>query len=140
MTRVEDLAGQQKVPPTDAADHLRPQQIDPVTGHDHSQISARDATPQLRDVPDPAAADGEVVDDVDAASVNGFDLVVAAGYLWDAVPHTFPACPGATSSAPSAPSAQPSTMYRWATASPGYSPPMTRSDTVLPGIVVAQLL
>jgi hypothetical protein len=71
----------------------------------------------------PRLLTGEVVDDVEAASVNGFDLVVAAGYLWDAVPHTFPACPGATSSAPSAPSAQPSTMYRWATASPGYSAP-----------------
>jgi NADPH:quinone reductase-like Zn-dependent oxidoreductase len=27
---------------------------------------------------------------VHAASVNGFDLAVAAGYVWDAMPHTFP--------------------------------------------------
>jgi NADPH:quinone reductase-like Zn-dependent oxidoreductase len=33
---------------------------------------------------------GELRVAVQAASVNGFDLAVAAGFVWDAMPHTFP--------------------------------------------------
>jgi NADPH:quinone reductase-like Zn-dependent oxidoreductase len=53
-------------------------------------ISARDTQPTLLDVPQPEPAPGEVLVDVEAASVNGFDLAVAAGYVWDMLPHEFP--------------------------------------------------
>jgi NADPH:quinone reductase-like Zn-dependent oxidoreductase len=53
-------------------------------------ITARDAQPAVTDLPAPEAGAGEVLVDVEAASVNGFDLSVAAGYVWDMLPHEFP--------------------------------------------------
>ena len=53
-------------------------------------ITARDASPVLQDVPQPAPGSGEVLVAVEAASVNGFDLSVAGGYVWDMLPHEFP--------------------------------------------------
>ena len=53
-------------------------------------IPARDTQPAVQDVPQPEPAPGEVLVEVDAASVNGFDLSVAAGYVWDMIPHEFP--------------------------------------------------
>ena len=44
----------------------------------HSQHAA--------DLPTPEPAAGEVLVEVEAASVNGFDLSVAAGYVWDMIP------------------------------------------------------
>jgi NADPH:quinone reductase-like Zn-dependent oxidoreductase len=53
-------------------------------------INARDTQPAVQDVPQPEPAPGEVLVEVEAASVNGFDLSVAAGYVWDMIPHEFP--------------------------------------------------
>jgi NADPH:quinone reductase-like Zn-dependent oxidoreductase len=53
-------------------------------------IPARDTQPAVQDVPQPEPAPGEVLVEVEAASVNGFDLSVAAGYVWDMIPHEFP--------------------------------------------------
>src|SRR4051812_42867300 len=53
-------------------------------------ITARDTQPSVQDVPDPQAGPGQVLVAVEAASVNGFDLSVAAGYVWDMLPHEFP--------------------------------------------------
>jgi NADPH:quinone reductase-like Zn-dependent oxidoreductase len=53
-------------------------------------ITDRDTQPSLTDLPQPEPSAGEVLVKVELASVNGFDLAVAAGYLWDAVPHSFP--------------------------------------------------
>ena len=53
-------------------------------------ITARDTQPVVQDVPQPEPAPGEVLVEVEAASVNGFDLSVAAGYVWDMIPHEFP--------------------------------------------------
>jgi NADPH:quinone reductase-like Zn-dependent oxidoreductase len=53
-------------------------------------ITARDSQPSVQDVPQPQPAPGEVLVEVKAASVNGFDLSVAAGYVWDMIPHEFP--------------------------------------------------
>jgi NADPH:quinone reductase-like Zn-dependent oxidoreductase len=53
-------------------------------------IVARDAVPAVLEVPDPSPAAGDVRVVVEAASVNGFDLAIAAGYVWDVMPHTFP--------------------------------------------------
>jgi len=53
-------------------------------------ITARDSQPALQDLPQPQPAAGEVLAEVEAASVNGFDLSVAAGYVWDMLPHEFP--------------------------------------------------
>src|ERR1700709_1473950 len=53
-------------------------------------ITARDSAPAVQDLPDPQPAAGEVLVVVEAASVNGFDLSVAAGYVWDMIPHEFP--------------------------------------------------
>jgi NADPH:quinone reductase-like Zn-dependent oxidoreductase len=49
-------------------------------------ITARDAQPAVQDLPAPEPAAGEVLVEVEAASVNGFDLSVAAGYVWDMIP------------------------------------------------------
>lgn len=57
-------------------------------------ITARDTQPAVQDVPQPEPAAGEVLVEVEAASVNGFDLSVAAGYVWDMIPHEFPVVPG----------------------------------------------
>ena len=53
-------------------------------------VPARDTQPTLTDLPQPEPAAGEVLVEVELASVNGFDLSVAAGYVWDMVPHEFP--------------------------------------------------
>ncbi|MFL6138877.1 MAG: NADP-dependent oxidoreductase [Frankiaceae bacterium] len=54
-------------------------------------ISGRGEAPEVVDVADAAApAPGEVRVAVEAASVNGFDIGVAAGRFWDVMPHEFP--------------------------------------------------
>ena len=53
-------------------------------------IETRDAAPAILDVTDPSAGDGEVLVRVEAASVNGFDLAIAAGRIWDSMPADFP--------------------------------------------------
>ena len=53
-------------------------------------ITGRDASPTVQELPHPQSHAGEVVVAVEAASVNGFDLSVAAGYVWDMLPHEFP--------------------------------------------------
>jgi NADPH:quinone reductase-like Zn-dependent oxidoreductase len=53
-------------------------------------ILQRDAAPGLTDVPEVEPGAGEVVVRVEAASVNGFDLAVAAGRVWDHMKHEFP--------------------------------------------------
>jgi NADPH:quinone reductase-like Zn-dependent oxidoreductase len=53
-------------------------------------ITARDTQPAVQDIAQPEPAAGEVLVEVEAASVNGFDLSVAAGYVWDMIPHEFP--------------------------------------------------
>jgi len=53
-------------------------------------ITARDTQPAVQDIPQPEPAAGEVLVEVEAASVNGFDLSVAAGYVWDMISHEFP--------------------------------------------------
>ena len=53
-------------------------------------ITARNAQPALQDLPQPEPAAGEVLVEVEAASVNGFDLSVAGGYVFDMLPHEFP--------------------------------------------------
>jgi len=53
-------------------------------------IPARDTQPTLTDLPQPEPGPGEVLVEVELASVNGFDLSVVAGYLWDMLPHEFP--------------------------------------------------
>src|SRR5215213_7788183 len=53
-------------------------------------ITARDTQPTVQDLPQPEPAPGEVLVEVEAASVNGFDVSVAAGYVWDMLPHEFP--------------------------------------------------
>ena len=49
-----------------------------------------DAVPALTDLEVPEPAEGEVRVRVRAASVNGFDLAVAAGYTKDYMEHRFP--------------------------------------------------
>ena len=53
-------------------------------------ITARDTQPTVTDLPQPEPGAGEVLVEVELASVNGFDLSVAAGYVWDMIPHEFP--------------------------------------------------
>ena len=53
-------------------------------------ITGRDTQPGVNDIPDPAPAPDQVLVEVEAASVNGFDLSVAAGSVWDILPHEFP--------------------------------------------------
>jgi NADPH:quinone reductase-like Zn-dependent oxidoreductase len=53
-------------------------------------ITARDTQPTQLDLTQPEPAPGEILVTVEAASVNGFDLSVAAGYVWDMLPHEFP--------------------------------------------------
>ncbi len=47
---------------------------------------AADGSSQHADLPTPEPAAGEVLVEVEAASANGFDLSVAAGYMWDMIP------------------------------------------------------
>lgn len=53
-------------------------------------IQHRDEAPTLLDLDGPVPGDGEIRVAVEAASINGFDAAVAAGYVWDALPHEFP--------------------------------------------------
>lgn len=53
-------------------------------------IERRDAAPAVIDVPELSPADGEVLIRVEAASVNGFELAVAAGRVWDSMAASFP--------------------------------------------------
>ncbi|MCU1671454.1 MAG: Alcohol dehydrogenase GroES domain protein [Blastococcus sp.] len=53
-------------------------------------IRERGAAPAVSDVEAVTPGRGELRVAVEAASVNGFDLAVAAGFVWDAMPHTFP--------------------------------------------------
>ena len=53
-------------------------------------IQHRDEAPTVLELPDPTPGDGEIRVAVEAASINGFDVAVAAGYVWDALPHEFP--------------------------------------------------
>jgi NADPH:quinone reductase-like Zn-dependent oxidoreductase len=53
-------------------------------------LAARDTQPAPLDLSQPDPAAGEVLVEVEAASVNGFDLSVAAGYVFDMLPHEFP--------------------------------------------------
>mgnify|MGYP002779679562 CR=1 FL=1 len=48
------------------------------------------STPEVRDIDIPEPGEGEVRVRVEAASVNGFDLSVAAGYLVNMMEHRFP--------------------------------------------------
>jgi NADPH:quinone reductase-like Zn-dependent oxidoreductase len=53
-------------------------------------ISGPDEAPAVLEVPDPVPGAGEIRVSVEVASVNGFDLAVAAGKVWDTMPHEFP--------------------------------------------------
>jgi NADPH:quinone reductase-like Zn-dependent oxidoreductase len=53
-------------------------------------VAARDTQPSVQDLPQPEPAAGEVLVEVEAATVNGFDVSVAAGYVFDMLPHEFP--------------------------------------------------
>ena len=53
-------------------------------------ITGRGEPPAVVELADPRPGPGEVRVAVQAASVNGFDVAVAAGYVWDALPHEFP--------------------------------------------------
>jgi NADPH:quinone reductase-like Zn-dependent oxidoreductase len=53
-------------------------------------IQHRDETPTVLELPESAPGEGEIRVAVEAASINGFDVAVAAGYVWDALPHEFP--------------------------------------------------
>lgn len=53
-------------------------------------IERRDAAPAVLDVAEPAVSAGQVLVRVEAASVNGFDLSIAAGRIWDSMPADFP--------------------------------------------------
>src|SRR5258708_2163263 len=53
-------------------------------------VTERGAAPAVVQVADRDPGAGEVRVAVEAASINGFDLAVAAGYVWDHMPATFP--------------------------------------------------
>lgn len=53
-------------------------------------VAARDTAPMLLDVSEVTPGPGELLVAVEAASINGFDVAVAAGRVWDAMPHEFP--------------------------------------------------
>src|SRR3954471_21458651 len=53
-------------------------------------ISERGAVPEVQDVAVREPAPGEARVAVEAASVNGFDLAVAAGRVWDSMAAEFP--------------------------------------------------
>ena len=54
----------------------------------------RDAQPQVIDIPDRDPGPGEVRVAVEAASINGFDLAVVAGRVWDSMRADFPVVVG----------------------------------------------
>lgn len=53
-------------------------------------IRSTAASPELAELPTPTAAAGELLVRVHAASVNGFDLAVAAGYVEAMMDHRYP--------------------------------------------------
>jgi NADPH:quinone reductase-like Zn-dependent oxidoreductase len=53
-------------------------------------VVAKGESAALLDVPTPTPAPGQVGIRVSAASLNGIDAYVAAGYLWEAMPTEFP--------------------------------------------------
>jgi NADPH:quinone reductase-like Zn-dependent oxidoreductase len=53
-------------------------------------INAFNAAPGLVDVPDPQPGDGEVLVNVEYASLNGMDLMTWLGYIQGAMPYEFP--------------------------------------------------
>jgi NADPH:quinone reductase-like Zn-dependent oxidoreductase len=53
-------------------------------------IAVRGAAPEYQEVEAPQPGEGEVLATVEAASVNGFDISIIAGYMWDNMPHSFP--------------------------------------------------
>jgi NADPH:quinone reductase-like Zn-dependent oxidoreductase len=53
-------------------------------------IASRDSKPEVIEVAGTEPAAGQVAVAVCAATVNGFDLSVAAGYVFEMLPHTFP--------------------------------------------------
>jgi NADPH:quinone reductase-like Zn-dependent oxidoreductase len=57
-------------------------------------IAERGAPPTVMDVPDVPLGPGQIRVRVTAASINGFDVAVAAGHVWDYMPHTFPVTVG----------------------------------------------
>ena len=57
-------------------------------------LESFDVPPAVIDLPEPVAGAGEVLVRVHAASVNAFDVGVAAGYMKDFLPYEFPAVIG----------------------------------------------
>jgi NADPH:quinone reductase-like Zn-dependent oxidoreductase len=57
-------------------------------------LDSFDGGPKVKDVPDPVAGPGEVLVRVSAASLNAFDVGVAAGSMKDFMPYEFPAVIG----------------------------------------------
>src|SRR3954453_16580086 len=53
-------------------------------------VASRNDSPVVHEFPRPQPGPDEVLIEVEAASVNGFDLSVAAGYVWDMLPHEIP--------------------------------------------------
>jgi len=53
-------------------------------------VAGRDDQPQLLELEIPGPGPGQVKVRVEAAYLNGMDAMVAAGYLWDMMPHEFP--------------------------------------------------
>ena len=57
-------------------------------------LTSFDVPAAVMDVPEPVAGPGEVLVRVRAASVNAYDLGVAAGFMKDYLPYEFPAVIG----------------------------------------------
>jgi NADPH:quinone reductase-like Zn-dependent oxidoreductase len=57
-------------------------------------LEALDVPPVVIDVPEPVTGQGEVLVRVHAASVNAYDVSVAAGFMKDFLPYEFPAVIG----------------------------------------------
>jgi NADPH:quinone reductase-like Zn-dependent oxidoreductase len=53
-------------------------------------VTEREAAPAIVDLEPLEPGPAEVRLSVRAASINGFDLAVAGGYVWDRMPHSFP--------------------------------------------------
>ena len=53
-------------------------------------VAGRDNQAELLELEIPDPGPGQVKVRVEAASLNGMDAMVAAGYLWDMMPHEFP--------------------------------------------------
>src|SRR3954453_4268373 len=53
-------------------------------------VASRNDSPVVHEFPRPQPGPDEGLIAVEAASVSGFDVSVAAGYVWDMLPHEFP--------------------------------------------------